>query len=92
MSNYDDPFHRSHGADPNRPLDPYNAGYEGKSGTGILVGLLVVFVLLVALFAFSGGAPPEGEGAPEAGTTSAPPAGTVPDSVPDATIPPGGTQ
>lgn len=55
MANYDDPHNRSQ-RDPNRPLDSYNVNnVERGSGSGILIALLAIFVVLGGLFLFFGG-------------------------------------
>ncbi len=55
MANYDDPHNRSQ-RDPNRPFDSYNVNnVERGSGSGILIALLAIFVVLGGLFLFFGG-------------------------------------
>ena len=85
MANYDDPFYRSQGIDPNRVRDPYNSTYEGGSGAGVLVVLLLLFGFLGLLFVFSGGAPEGGEAMPAGAPAVEEPATPMP-AAPDGAL------
>ncbi|PWK62635.1 hypothetical protein [Roseicyclus mahoneyensis] len=84
MANYDDPFYRSQGIDPNRARDPYKT-YEGGAGAGILVVLLLLFGFLGLLFVFAGGAP-EGDEAMPAGAPAVEQPATPAPVAPDGTL------
>lgn len=85
MANYDDPFYRSQGADPNRARDHYSVDYDRRSGAGILVALLLVFGLLGLLFAFAGGTPEGEDGVPATAPAVEQPAAPAP-AAPDGAL------
>jgi hypothetical protein len=87
MANYDDPHNRSQ-RDPNRPLDSYNVNnVERGSGSGILIALLAIFVVLGGLFLFFGGSNTGDGTVPATAPAVEEPAATAPATDPAATAP-----
>jgi len=92
MSNYDDPVTRTPRTDPNRPHESHSVNVERSSGSGILIAIVAIVVLLGGLFLFFGGSSDTDGTVPATGTAveepaATDPAGTAPADDPAATAP-----